>query len=263
MTGLSAMRAGAARRCTPYRLSALAPPVLAHFLIDGGAALAIVVVTVSVALGWSFLFAELRGRGPLLDGLFPALLLALFAPPEAALWQLALALSLALVMGELIFGGAGFGFLSTGALALAVLTVSFPGMALEMPGATVLWAAVPGGGLLLLSGLAPWRIVLAGGAAFAGLAALFWSVSADLVGPMLFILVFLAADPFGAPVTEPGHWVHGVLAGGLAAVLSGAALPGLDVAGLVFAVVLAGICAPLVDAAVIAGDELRARLRHG
>ncbi|MCP1169064.1 RnfABCDGE type electron transport complex subunit D, partial [Limimaricola sp. ASW11-118] len=207
------LRARAARRCGVFRLMALAPPALVHLWLTGAAAVPALLVAVSVALGWSFLFAELRGRGPLLAGLVPALLLVLFAPPEAALWQLALALSLALVMGELIFGGAGFGFLSTGALALAFLTFSFPGLALGMPGPMVLWAALPGGGLLLLSGLAPWRVVLAGGTAFAGLAALFWSLSPGLIGPVLFVLVFLAADPFAAPVSGPGHWVHGGLAG--------------------------------------------------
>ena len=257
------LRAQAARRCGVLRVTALAPPALAHLWVTGSSAVPVLVVAVSVALGWSFLFAELRGRGPLLAGLVPALILMLFAPPEAALWQLALALSLALVMGELIFGGAGFGFLSTGALALAFLSFSFPGLALGVPGPAVLWAALPGGGLLLLSGLAPWRVVLAGGAAFAGLAAAVWSLSPDLAGPVLFVLVFLAADPFGAPVTAPGHWAYGLLSGGLLAVLTGLALPGVDISGAVFAVVLANLCAPLIDAGVIAGDALRARLRHG
>lgn len=257
------LRAQAAQRCGIFRLMALVPPALAHLWLTGAAAVPALLVAVSVALSWSFLFAELRGRGPLLAGLVPALLLVLFAPPESALWQLALALTLALVMGELIFGGAGFDFLSTGALALAFLTFSFPGLALGAPGPAVLWAALPGGGLLLLSGLAPWRVVLAGGAGFAGFAAMFWSLSPGLIGPMLFALVFLAADPFGAPVTAPGHWIFGLLAGGLTAVLCGPALPGLDMGAVVFAVVLAGIFAPLIDASVIAGDALRARLRHG
>ncbi len=263
LAGLSTLRAQAARRCGLYRLVALAPPMFVHLLIDGRAALSVALVAASIALGWSFLFAELRGRGPLLGALFPALILALFAPPEAALWQLALALSLALVTGELIFGGAGFGFLSTGALALAFLSFSFPTLVPAIPGPAVHWAALPGAGLLLLSGLAPWRVVLAGGAGFAALVALFWSGSQELVGPVLFVLVFLAADPFGTPVTEPGHWIYGLLVGGLAAVLGSPALPALDMAGVIFAVVLANIFAPLIDAGVIAIDEQRARLRHG
>ena len=106
--GILDIRAQAARHWGIYRLAALAPPMLAHLAVTGAASVAALVVVASVALGWSFLFVELRRRGPLWSGLVPALLLVLLAPPEAALWHLALALSLALVMGELIFGGAGF-----------------------------------------------------------------------------------------------------------------------------------------------------------
>lgn len=258
---LATLRARAARDATTLRLMALAPPAAVLFLSAPGAAWPHLLAVVTAALACALVFAEIRGRGPVFEALVPALLMFLFAPPEASPGQLAFALSLALVLGSLIFGGAGFGFLSIGALSLVLLAFSFPPLAPVVPVDAVIWAALPGGLLVLLAGLAPWRVVLAGAAGFA-LAA--WPAALDpgYALPLALVLVHLAADPFGAPVTGPGQWLSGLMTGGLVAVLAARGLPGLDLSAGVFAVLLANLFAPLIDAGVIALADWREEARR-
>ncbi len=260
---LDRIRQEAARRCTAYRLAALTLPTFVLLLEDRGAAWPVLIVVASIALLWEDIFATARRDVLSIDGLVAALILALLAPPEAALWQLALALSLGLVLGSLVFGGAGFGFMSTAAVSLAFLSVSFPGLAPAEPSAAVLLAALPGAGLLLWSGLSSWRVALATCTGFGAVAFVFGGLDPRLTGPLLFGIVFLACDPFGSPVTNPGRWVFGALLGGLAAVLSTPVLPQPDLTAFVFAVVLANIFGPLIDQAVIASDLARRRWSGG
>lgn len=259
---VTALRKRAARDATALRLIALAPPAVILLLRAPGTAWPYALAVVTAALACALIFAELRGRGPIFEALVPALLMLLFAPPEAAPWQLALALSLALVLGALVFGGAGFGFLSIGALALALLAFSFPPLVPMVPASPVLWAALPGGGLLLLAGLAPWRVVLAGAAGFA-LAAGPGDLGFAQAAPPAVLLVYFAADPFGAPVTGPGQWLSGLMVGSLIALLGAPGGPGFDMSAGVFAVLLTGLFAPLIDAGVIAVADWREGVRHG
>ncbi|EYD72800.1 RnfABCDGE type electron transport complex subunit D [Limimaricola hongkongensis] len=256
------LRRRAARDAVALRLIALAPPMALLFLQAPGAVWPRALAVVTAALACAFVFAEIRGRGPILEVLVPALLVMLFAPPEAASWQLALALSLAIVLGALVFGGAGFGFLSIAALALVLLAFSFPPLAPVMPSQSVIWFALPGGLLLMLAGLAPWRVVLAGAVGVV-LATGPSELDPALAAPFAILLIHFAADPFGAPVTGPGQWLSGLMVGGLIVLLGAPETRGLDMSAGVFAVLLAGLFAPLVDAGVIAIADWRDGLRHG
>jgi Na(+)-translocating NADH:ubiquinone oxidoreductase B subunit len=130
-------------------------------------------------------------------------------------------------------------------------------------GETSALAILAGGGLLLLTRVASWRIV-------AGILASFVVVSAALfagqpdaafrvawhlcAGGLLFGAFFMATDPVTSPVTRGGKWAYGILIGVATVLIRN--LTGFD-EGIMFAILLGNIAAPLIDEVVI-----RLRLRR-
>jgi len=84
------------------------------------------VVVYAVAWGWSALFSRLRQRPMGEDLLFLALLFTMVLPSTIPLWQAALGITFAVVMGREIFGGAGKYFLNPPLTGLAFLYVTYP-----------------------------------------------------------------------------------------------------------------------------------------
>ncbi len=200
---------------------------------------------------WEGLFAALRRRKPSGHGITTALIISVLAPPDLALWQLALALSLGVVLAELVFGGRGFGFLSPAVVAASLLVFSFPEVALAPGTANVALATIPGAILLLFLGLISWRVLLSA-AVGAGVLLMLSIDGLDglaIAAAMTFCLVFLVCDPTAASATNPGRWMYGLLAGGLIILFSGGATPTTE--GIVFAALLASIFAPLIDHLVV------------
>jgi Na+-translocating ferredoxin:NAD+ oxidoreductase RnfD subunit len=137
-------------------------PVLAMDIITRGPLLVPMFMTcLVVALIWENLFAFLRHADFSFHGLTTAMVVTLFAPLGVEAWQLAVAVSLGVVLGELVFGGRGFGFVNPAAAALALLVFSFPQLTLVAPEMTVALATLPGAVLLLIAGLISWRVLLA------------------------------------------------------------------------------------------------------
>ena len=220
------------------------------------------ITALATALGWEALFSATRGRGPSLHGLTTALIIVVLFPVDLAIWQLVLVLSIGVTLGELVFGGRGFGFLQPATVAAAVLVFSFPQSALSPPSSAVAMATIPGAALLLWIGLMSWRVVLGSLAGLAGSLAL-TGQSADLgaVGAAVaFGLVFLICDPVVAAATNPGRWVYGVLAGSLIVLFSGGAVPTAQ--AMVFAALLASVFAPLIDHLAVLAHARYRRLRH-
>ena len=89
---------------------------------------------------WEALFAHRRGRAVDEGLLSIAWLLCLILPPTAPLYQVALGMSFAMVIGKAIFGGTGRYLVSPALLGMAFLTFSYPDL-LFGPGA---WIPVPG-----------------------------------------------------------------------------------------------------------------------
>jgi Na+-transporting NADH:ubiquinone oxidoreductase subunit B len=88
--------------------------------------LPVLAVTVVVGVAWEQLFARVRRR-PRGEGLLViALLFALSLPPSMPLWQAALGISFAVVVGREIFGGTGKNFLNPVLAGLAFLYVTYP-----------------------------------------------------------------------------------------------------------------------------------------
>ena len=141
-------------------------------------------------------------------------------------------------------------------------------------GETSTLACLIGAILLLITGVASWRImgaVLLGGM---GCAAAFWLTGSPtnpmfsvppqwhlVLGGFAFGLVFMATDPVSAPHTATGQWVYGLLIGALA-ILIRVANPAFP-EGVMLAILLGNVFAPLFDYFVVQSNIKRRRLRHG
>lgn len=145
----------------------------------------------------------------------------------------------------------------------------------QIPGAfgeTSTLACLIGAAVLLAAGLASWRIiaaivlgawamtevmaVLADGYSIAGMPP-HWHL---VVGGFAFGTVFIATDPASAAMTDAGRWFYGFLIGALTIVIR-VANPG-HAEGMMFALLLGSIAAPLIDYAVMRANIRRRARRH-
>jgi Na+-transporting NADH:ubiquinone oxidoreductase subunit B len=138
----------------------------------------------------------------------------------------------------------------------------FVGRTLGSAGETSALAILLGGLFLLFVGVASWRTVLAILASFAALAALFHALLPASTAPVWFHLLsggflfgafFMATDPVSGPITRSGKWAYGILIG--ASVILIRSFSGY-LEGMMFAILLGNIFAPLIDEVVI---RLKAR----
>jgi Na+-transporting NADH:ubiquinone oxidoreductase subunit B len=236
---------------------ALVPPIGVMWSERGSAVVPVLAVALAAALLWEVAFARLRGYAITLDGLTTALIVVVMAPAGLPLWQLAVALSLGVILGELIFGGRGFGFLSAATVTLAILAFSFSGVAPAAMSQEIALATLPGAVLLAVFGLISWRVM----AGMVGALAIYFFVQGGLDDPLgvavalAFPAVFLVCDPVAAAATNPGRWAYGALAGVLAGVFG--------IGGIVFAALLASLFAPLIDHLAVLANAAARRRRHG
>ena len=231
-------------------------------IAERGGALSIL-LAMGLAVIWEAVFAWIRRRPMAWDGLVSGLIFALLVPAQTPFWQQGLALSFGLVMGDLIFGGRGRGFLSPACVGLAFLLFSFPQAGAEDLGLMTMIAALGGGAILLGLGLLSWRVVLGfclpllAGAALSGAPeAVAWMPNATLA----LGLIFLIGDPVAAASTNPGRWAYGGMAGALVMLFGS---EGSALASVVFAGLLASLFAPLMDQAVVWWAWRRRRNRRG
>ena len=96
--------------------------------IDYGAIyfIPIYLVTFFVGIAWEMIFAVVR-QHEISEGAFvTTVLFALSCPPDAPLWQVALGISVGLVIGKEIFGGTGKNFLNPALTGRAFLYFAYP-----------------------------------------------------------------------------------------------------------------------------------------
>lgn len=137
------------------------------------------------------------------------------------------------------------------------MTAAVVGLIPGSMGETSVIAILIGAIILLWTGIASWRIMLSvfvGGAltaaifSYLGMSTL--SVTEHLVlGGFAFGAVFMATDPVTAARTECGKWVYGFLIG-VIAVLVRVMNPGYP-EGMMLAILLMNVCAPLIDWCVV------------
>lgn len=141
-------------------------------------------------------------------------------------------------------------------------------------GETSTLACLIGAVLLLVTRIAPWR-VMASTLIGALLCGSFYYFSGSDVNPLwavpplwhlalggfAFGLVFMATDPVSAAHTLPGQWIYGLLVGVLAIMIrvSNPAFP----EGIMLAILLGNIFAPFIDYFFIQANIKRRMLRHG
>lgn len=250
-------------RVTAAQAAALAAPALAAATLRGPGVVATLIVALIAALFWEGIFALTRHRAITTHGLTTALIVAVMVPVSVPLWQVGLAVTMGVVLAELVFGGRGFGFLNAAVTALALLVFSFPGISLIGGEPLIAAASLPGAALLLAGGLISGRVLLLAMAAFAAVALAQGAVLAPVAtgSALIFGLVFLACDPAGAAATNIGRWLYGGLTGALIGLFSAGAGPEVPANAVVFAVLLASIFAPLLDHLVVL-DSARRRTRR-
>lgn len=243
---------------------ALLPPLVMAVFERGSGQAALLAVALLTALFWDLVFAALRKRRVHFHGLTVALMVAVLVPATLSWWQLALMLSLGCVLGEHVFGGRGFGFLSPTAICLSLMLLSFPQVQLEPMSHSVALASVPGALLLLVFRLISWRVILG---AFGAIIALALISSFEMSGNIeldvlslgvasLFGLVFLTCDPVAAASTNPGRWLYGLLAGFLISIFSPDSAA-ITSASIVFGSLTASVFAPLIDHLIVLAHARR------
>lgn len=130
-------------------------------------------------------------------------------------------------------------------------------------GETSAFAVLLGGVVLILTRVANWRTVLGTLGSFALLGTALHHVTPDTFGPagwhllaggLLFGGVFMATDPVTSPVTNGGKWAYAVMIGVATVLIRN--LTGY-VEGVMFAILLGNIAAPVLDELAI-----RSRLRR-
>lgn len=221
------------------------------------------VVFLLVSICWQAAFRQWRGLKSGSEGLINALLLALLTPSGVPYWQLVIGASFGIVMGELVFGGRGRSFVHPVVVALGFLMFSFPGEAYRTGPQLPLWTLAPAAILLCLSGQATWRVLVS---AAIGILLLSWGIGADdpfailLDGKIWLSLLFLASDPVASASTNTGRLIYGALIGVLAVLFS---LDGGAFGGIVPAILVSSIFAPLIDQCVILLSVWRRERRHG
>jgi Na+-transporting NADH:ubiquinone oxidoreductase subunit B len=249
---------------TAAQTLALLPPVILVFATQG-LALTVLVTALLVTSIWELCFALIRGRNLGWHGITTALIFVVLAPETVPVWQVALALSFGTVLGELIFGGRGFGFLNAAAVSLAFLVFSFSETELSMLSSKTAYACLPGAALLLVSGVISWRIIVATLVTiviFTALKTLAIPV-ASIAPAIVFVLIFMICDPVAATVTNGGRWLYGILTGFLIVLFNAGSTLGFSTEILVFSTLLATIFAPLLDDIIVRLNIWKRRRRNG
>ena len=266
--------------------------------------LPMIVISYVVGLGIEFIFAQKRGHEVNEGYLVTGMLIPLICPPDVPLWQLALAVAFAVIIGKEIFGGTGMNFLNPALVARAFLFFSYPSQmsgdsvwiadkADAISGATPLGEMMTGGvmpnysimdmflgfvpgsvgetsviailigaAILLVTGIASWRIMMSVfiGATAMGLTFNLLGSSTNaymqlpfyyhfLMGGFMFGAVFMATDPVTASQTNRGKYIYGLLIG-IIAVLIRVINPAYP-EGMMLAILLLNVFAPLIDHFVV------------
>ncbi|UCH73621.1 MAG: RnfABCDGE type electron transport complex subunit D [Rhodospirillales bacterium] len=239
---------------------ALAPPLAVRLYADGpetaGQRLVLLAVALALAYGWALLFARRAGR-PLGPGL-PAFAIGFVVMlPGPVGWGAAIvALSFGAVFGREIFGGRPV--LPPALIGLSFALFSFPEGSFESldvfglsPDPLFAATCLAGAVVLTLRGELAWQVAVGAAAGLAAAGVLlgepeWWTHFG--IGAVAAGVLFLAASPEGAARGTAARLLHGALVGALVLVIRLADPDQPD--GIVFAALLGGLFAPLLDRAL-------------
>ncbi len=264
--------------------------------------LPLLIVSYVVGLGIECIFAQIR-KHEVSEGYFvTGMLIPLICPPDVPLWQLAIAVAFAVIIGKEVFGGTGYNFLNPALVARAFLFFSYPsqmsgdtvwiaGQGDAISGATPLGEMLAGGAapsasifdmivgfmpgsvgetsviailigaiILLVTGIASWRVMLSVFVGASAMGIVFNLIGANeymqlpfyyhfLMGGFMFGAVFMATDPVTAAQTNTGKYIYGALIG-IMAVLIRVVNPAYP-EGMMLSILLLNVFAPLIDYYVV------------
>lgn len=239
---------------------ALTPPLAVRLYGDGVDAAVyrslLLALAVGLAYAWAVLFARRQGR-PMGTGLPAFAMTFIVMLPGPVAWGGAvLAISFSAIFGREIFGGRAI--LPPALIGLAFAIFSFPEGGFEARGildqpSDHLFAisCLPGATLLALRRALAWQV--AAGAIIGAMATGFLMgdpAGWEHLGHGAFAagILFLSASPEGAVAGKGGRWLQGMLVGALVIVIRLASPDQPD--GAVFAILLGGLFAPLLDRAL-------------
>lgn len=187
-----------------------------------------------------------------------------------AIWTAVDGVSSATVLSQLAGAAPGTGMESVSVNWMQSFLGTIPGSM----GETSTLACLFGAAVLLYTGIASWRImagVLLGGLSCSSFFFLLASATNPMaalpphyhmvLGGFAFGLVFMATDPVSAAHTATGQWLFGLLIGMLT-ILIRVANPAYP-EGIMLAILLGNVFAPLFDYVVIQANIKRRKLRHG
>ncbi len=271
-------------------------------------------ITTLVAGGfWEILFAVVRKHDPAEGFVVTSLLFALILPPTIPLWLVAIGISFGVVIGKEIFGGVGMNILNPALTGRVFLFFAYPihltgdsvwvavdgvsqatllttpetilnqtsswwqafvGLVPGSIGETSTLACLAGAFLLIITGIASWRIMIVAVAGMASLSLLFnlFISSSNLLfaipphwhlvlGGFAFGSIFMATDPVSAPMTNKGKYFYGLLIG-ILVVLIRVINPAFP-EGTMLAILFANVFAPIMDRFVVNANINRRQNRCG
>ena len=242
------------------RVAALLPPLVVRLASEGPDAalqrLALFGLALAIASTWAAVFAHSTERRWGWWGAAYALTFVVLLPGPVAWGAAALALSFGTVFGREVFGG--HAILPPALVGLAFALFSFPDGGFEAqgldglaPSTVFALSCVPGAWLLFRRSALAWLVIVGAvvGAVTTALAMgdpAWWRH--PVVGAFAAGVVFLAAAPESAVAGRGAQAVHGILVGALIVLIRLADPNHPD--GVVFAVLLGGLFAPLLGRAL-------------
>lgn len=246
------------------QMIALLLPLVATSVERGVGTIQITIAAIATCLIWENLFAAIRKLPWSFNGITTGIIVSICLPTDTLFSEIIIATTLGIVIGELIFGGRGFGFLNAAVVSLALLLLLSPTAQIATPSISIAIATIPGVILLFLAGLLAWRVAttcLVGFLLLVLVAGSTNSIEPVLIG-LIFGVAFLVADPMASSVTKWGQILQGILAAGLLAVFNNQ-LSQIAPNSIIHAALLASLFAPLIDQiAMKTSNKLRER-RYG
>ncbi|MBN2644834.1 MAG: NADH:ubiquinone reductase (Na(+)-transporting) subunit B [Desulfuromonadaceae bacterium] len=135
-------------------------------------------------------------------------------------------------------------------------------------GETSALACLIGAAILLISGIANWRIIasiLLGVVGMSSLLCMFNPAAMNpawhlVLGGLAFGLVFLATDHSSCALTTPGQWIYGLMIGILVVVVR--VFNPMMPESVAMIILFGNVCAPLIDRVVVNAHIKKRKLRH-
>ncbi len=272
------------------------------------------IVTLAAGGFWEVLFASVRKHEINEGFLVTSLLFPLILPPNIPLWQVAAGISFGVVVGKEVFGGTGKNIFNPALMGRAFLFFAYPaqisgdavwvavdGVTKATPLAaaagstlhlTVSWtdaflgiipgsmgetstlACLIGAAILIVTGIASWRIMLSTVTGMFCLSIILNIIGSEtnplfqmtplwhlVLGGFAIGTVFMTTDPVSGAMTEKGKYVYGFLIG-ILCVLIRVINPAYP-EGMMLAILFGNMFAPIIDKIFLNANIKRRLARSG